>query len=632
MEDCLGANLSRVRIHCGPDVTGFTRRLGSPAFARGGEVFLEPGWYAPSTSWGLWLLAHELAHVVQQRGGRTPPQRSRSDEHRQCALEEEANAAAFAVLAGCRANVRSRVGASQPQAAALIPLLQLLAVAVGAYKVYSCMDSADIDRARRRPPGSFSHDTNWVFVPGVGSYSQLRNGRSYFERMAGAAFFIVDMTMVGPAVKGVLFGLKTGAKLALDKLGRLGSRAIGSPAYDCLELAVGNGARLVTTAEAQQIIEQAVRQSGNVLIVGTETGLNHAVAYIVDDCGQVIKLHGGILRVAYAPEVFDLAKATAGSVAKRMNYMSIYPISEAAGLEAIRFWGERSGSNWFKALLRGGLPRGCQNSQILLMEQLANTFAIPGLPAVTGLAGCWPLLPLQFARGFLDAAGNHFVMNQFNALKGTAVQGGALIMPIIVRELGSVYGLADQFNFEEPDIISSLPGGRSLPSINAFYTNNPELRIRSVLCEPGARISLSLQNSMFTLPPSGLKIRVPAPYRVGTEPPPAPWNFGQWSSFAGDPTLWMQIQGLAPDYESSAKGKFWLSPTMKPNRSNFDATFSFQLSGKNYVGTYKMAAGVGWTKITGGTITVTRVGRFNAIVKLSPDPYGRVNWNVRCAY
>jgi hypothetical protein len=66
MEAALGADFSDVRVHVGPEVGA----IGAIAFAWGSNIHFAPGYYSPHTPHGQQLLAHELAHVVQQRAGR----------------------------------------------------------------------------------------------------------------------------------------------------------------------------------------------------------------------------------------------------------------------------------------------------------------------------------------------------------------------------------------------------------------------------------------------------------------------------------------------------------------------------------------------------------------------------------
>ena len=69
MEALLGVDLSAVRIHVGPDA----ERVDAIAFARGADLYFAPGQYDPWSERGVALLAHELAHVVQQAAGRAAP-------------------------------------------------------------------------------------------------------------------------------------------------------------------------------------------------------------------------------------------------------------------------------------------------------------------------------------------------------------------------------------------------------------------------------------------------------------------------------------------------------------------------------------------------------------------------------
>lgn len=66
LERVLGADLSDVRVHVGPEAA----RLGAVAFTMGSNIYFAPNRYQPQTSQGRQLLGHELAHVVQQRQGR----------------------------------------------------------------------------------------------------------------------------------------------------------------------------------------------------------------------------------------------------------------------------------------------------------------------------------------------------------------------------------------------------------------------------------------------------------------------------------------------------------------------------------------------------------------------------------
>ncbi|MDQ1039742.1 hypothetical protein QFZ75_006158 [Streptomyces sp. V3I8] len=69
LEDQLGHDLGRVRLHTGRDAGQLTELLGADAVAVGQDVFFREGAYRPGTADGQRLLAHELLHTVQNPDG-----------------------------------------------------------------------------------------------------------------------------------------------------------------------------------------------------------------------------------------------------------------------------------------------------------------------------------------------------------------------------------------------------------------------------------------------------------------------------------------------------------------------------------------------------------------------------------
>lgn len=61
----LGADLSPLRVHTGPDATRATDSLDASAFALGPHIVVAGSKYQPDTASGERLLAHEVAHVLQ---------------------------------------------------------------------------------------------------------------------------------------------------------------------------------------------------------------------------------------------------------------------------------------------------------------------------------------------------------------------------------------------------------------------------------------------------------------------------------------------------------------------------------------------------------------------------------------
>jgi hypothetical protein len=88
----LGDNLSDVRVHDDATAADLARSVSARAFTTGADVYFGHGEYRPGTGDGDRLIAHELAHVVQQRGAPTSGPLTVSEPGD--ALEQEADAAA----------------------------------------------------------------------------------------------------------------------------------------------------------------------------------------------------------------------------------------------------------------------------------------------------------------------------------------------------------------------------------------------------------------------------------------------------------------------------------------------------------------------------------------------------------
>ena len=73
MEPRFGHDFSGVRVHTDAEAAHSARTMGAAVYTAGADMVFGSGAYAPETLEGRGLLAHELAHVVQQRSGRTDP-------------------------------------------------------------------------------------------------------------------------------------------------------------------------------------------------------------------------------------------------------------------------------------------------------------------------------------------------------------------------------------------------------------------------------------------------------------------------------------------------------------------------------------------------------------------------------
>jgi len=74
-EPRFGRDFGGVRIHSGPGASELNAALGARAFTVGRDIVFGAQQYAPHTSRGRKLLAHELTHVVQQGSGTPVAQR-----------------------------------------------------------------------------------------------------------------------------------------------------------------------------------------------------------------------------------------------------------------------------------------------------------------------------------------------------------------------------------------------------------------------------------------------------------------------------------------------------------------------------------------------------------------------------
>jgi hypothetical protein len=78
-EPKFGTDLSGVRLHTGPESAQLNRQIDAKAFTHGQDVHFNQGQYDLNSAEGKSLLAHEVTHTLQQRGG-PALQRKSSDE------------------------------------------------------------------------------------------------------------------------------------------------------------------------------------------------------------------------------------------------------------------------------------------------------------------------------------------------------------------------------------------------------------------------------------------------------------------------------------------------------------------------------------------------------------------------
>ncbi|TCP24044.1 uncharacterized protein DUF4157 [Tenacibaculum skagerrakense] len=69
MEHGFGADFSNVRIHTDFEAAQMSSDIGAKAFTNGNDIYFNQNQYNPNSKEGKHLLAHELTHTIQQKGG-----------------------------------------------------------------------------------------------------------------------------------------------------------------------------------------------------------------------------------------------------------------------------------------------------------------------------------------------------------------------------------------------------------------------------------------------------------------------------------------------------------------------------------------------------------------------------------
>jgi hypothetical protein len=109
MESRFGHDFGGVRIHTDSRAADSARAVHATAYTVGQHIAFAPGQYQPHTGSGQRLLAHELAHTIQQQGiQRAPDEVTLETTPAYDSLEREAEAAADAAVRGASVSVAQR--------------------------------------------------------------------------------------------------------------------------------------------------------------------------------------------------------------------------------------------------------------------------------------------------------------------------------------------------------------------------------------------------------------------------------------------------------------------------------------------------------------------------------------------
>ena len=72
LEKKIGARFGQVRLHTDKEAADMCESIHALAFTHGYDIYFNEGQYNPNADAGIELLAHELTHVVQQKGRGEP--------------------------------------------------------------------------------------------------------------------------------------------------------------------------------------------------------------------------------------------------------------------------------------------------------------------------------------------------------------------------------------------------------------------------------------------------------------------------------------------------------------------------------------------------------------------------------
>jgi hypothetical protein len=109
MESAFGTSFDRVRLHDDANAAQLSDRLNARAFTIGEHVAFGSGEFRPGTIAGDALIAHELAHVVQQGHGAPARGPLYKSGHTDSALEQDADTAAAGAVAAVWTGARGRL-------------------------------------------------------------------------------------------------------------------------------------------------------------------------------------------------------------------------------------------------------------------------------------------------------------------------------------------------------------------------------------------------------------------------------------------------------------------------------------------------------------------------------------------
>jgi Domain of unknown function (DUF4157)/The BURPS668_1122 family of deaminases len=172
MSAAFGHDFSGVRVHTDSRATTLSSDLNARAFTIGTDVAFASGEYQPGTLVGDALIAHELAHVMQQREASTDSLQEKGDDN-VGAWEEDADVSAVSAVASIWGGARR--GFANIGRAAIPALKSGLRLQRCSQKVKRCPKGYSWRVQSATGMGSFGSLCHWKCMPGeppgAGAYS-----------------------------------------------------------------------------------------------------------------------------------------------------------------------------------------------------------------------------------------------------------------------------------------------------------------------------------------------------------------------------------------------------------------------------------------------------------------------------
>ncbi|MBV7337528.1 DUF4157 domain-containing protein [Chloroflexi bacterium TSY] len=409
MQRKFGHDLSDVRIHTDGTADRLARQLNTHAFSMQNHIAFQANYYRPDLPLGQYILAHELAHVVQNRNRFTQRNISRyPDDHQLSPLSvDSVNAWPYS-----DPNLET-------ESLHTFPWLIAAGILIATMLVPSRLAP---DPGENAPPDLI--DTNWIYVPIIGSIIQMIQGRNWLEQGAGFTFLFFDAAGAGAMLKG--------AWVLLNSAGRAGMRALGGLGLQRLNR---EGVRGLSQAAARQEIDAALH-AGHA-IIGNEGWLNHSVIYVVEN-GRIYRLHGSLTRLTYGATTREVTGETATALARRLNEVTIVS-SQGTIMDLRQAYRALHGLQWHRRI-----PIGCAGTQSLILERAGFGSLVP--------RGISRYLPFMFRHQGL-MTGSARSIHSVRGLFGVGLHGFAMPTSLMAIPRG-VYVLANP-SYAEPAISSA---------------------------------------------------------------------------------------------------------------------------------------------------------------------------------